>query len=112
MDIKISRIRKHDTGVLKAHFTVELDGIWYRDCSYFNTGSNDWMNFPQEMKPPLDGSSKMRYVPYCGFVDNATGNDKKRQIINELKKEMANESATPAVQPASEIQDDPFALPF
>ena len=112
MDIRVSRIRTHDRGALKAHFTVEMDGFWIRDCSYFNTGSNEWMNFSQELKPLLDGDTKPKYVPYCGYVDTKKGDEVKREIIKVLKKEMSNApSQAPKVE-TCDFSSDSSDLPF
>ena len=110
MDIKVSRIRSHDKGALKCHFTVELDGFWIRDCSYFNTGSSEWVNFSQELKP-AQNEEKAKYVPYCGYTDTTIGKQVKDAIIGELKKELQNESKPQEKQP-SKFQADSCDLPF
>lgn len=111
MDITVSRIRSHDKGALKCHFTVEIDGFWIRDCSYFNTGSNEWMNFSQELKPALEGETKPKYVPYCGYTDTTKGGQVKAAIIAALKKELKGEGKTTQKQ-ESYIQADTSELPF
>ena len=110
MDITVSRIRSHDKGALKCHFTVEIDGFWIRDCSFFDTGTNHWINFPQELKPAINGE-KAKYIPYCGYVDTTKGSQVKDLIISVLKKEIQNASSAPKKQ-ESYVQADTSPLPF
>ncbi len=110
MDIKVSRIRQVDKGALKAYFTVEIDGFYLRDCSYFCMGTRDWMNFPQQIMPAKEGE-KIKYIPYCGYVDPSKGTKIKDAIIVELKKELQNESHTQKNQ-QSEFSSYSSDLPF
>ena len=110
MDIKISRIRPVEKGALKCFFTVEIDGFWIRDCSYFLTATGEWMNFSQELKP-ANGDSKTKYVAYCGYTDTTKGDKVKLAIIAELKKELRGEGKISQKQQA-DFPPDTCELPF
>ncbi len=106
--IEILKLDLINKGSLIARFSIKLHkwaGLVIRDCTFFDSGGNRWINFPSK---EYESEGKKKYFQYIAYESQDLDKKFKESILKEVLAYLDKMKATIEVTPKKDEEDLPF----